>query len=166
MLVMLSIGLISGVLYQESGKKILLPQGLTPDLHFTANYYLSLMHGHSIQIGMLLPAVLLGLVWLANLLGCEPLSVKTLTRVKVLYWFGATLSLALLVYKGYHFNILFRLGLAHPQSLNLFAIDHQLFGGIKFLRYFIYGVAHTSMAISIGMLGWSLWKRFSPQRFE
>ncbi len=142
--------LITGILFQESGKKVSYEE-FGPGMHWESVYHLALLHGHSFLIGVLIPTALIVLLHVALVLGAEPLGEKGLKWGKMLYLAGATVSIALMLYKGYHFMLSVRGG-----ETNFAVIEASLFNGISGLRHGLYGLSHTSMGVGLGMLVWKI----------
>ena len=64
-----------------------------------------------------------------------------------------SLTLAMMLYKGYHVLLAVRAG-----ERDLAAIDERLYGGLVGLRHGLYGFAHVGMALSLSVLALSLWR--------
>lgn len=151
-LVFLIVGLLSGVAFQESSKKF--DAAVAGDLgYWDANLRLALVHGHILFVGVLLPVAILGMLHLARAHGFEELGPKALRWISGLYLPCAAVTVALMLYKGYHVLLSARFG-----ATDLAAIDASYFGGITVLRHVVYGLAHTGMAIGLGIFAWSLWR--------
>ncbi len=147
---MILFALLSGILFQESGKKVPYEE-FGPGMHWESVYHLALLHGHSFLIGTLIPTALIVLLHVSLVLGAEPIGEKCLKWGKMLYLAGATLSIALMLYKGYHFMLSVRGG-----ETDFAVIEASLFGGISGLRHGLYGLTHTAMAVGLGMLAWKI----------
>ena len=65
----------------------------------------------------------------------------------------AAISLALHLYKGYHFLLMARAGERDFQVM-----DDAFMGGIHTLRYGIYAVVHSGMGITLGVFLVALWR--------
>jgi hypothetical protein len=138
--------LITGILFQESTRKIPYEK-LAPGLHWEAVSNLALLHGHTFLIGVLIPLAVLGMMHFSLHLKGNPISEKTVKWGALLYHIGAGLTVLLLLYKGYHYVLSVRMG-----QLDFAAIDHSYFGGMTLLRQIVYGLSHTSLAVGLGML--------------
>lgn len=95
--VMTVAALAIGVLYREVSKAYLAGVPLSDAI--TASYYLSVAHGHTFMVGVLIPAALATLTYVAVKLGGE-LSPKSARRAFAVYVIGSLMMLALLIYKG------------------------------------------------------------------
>lgn len=151
-LVFLVVGLLSGVAFQESSKKFNV--AAAGDLgYWDANLRLALVHGHVFFIGVLLPVALLGMMHLAWAHGGAEVGPKAMRWTSRLYLPCATVTVALMLYKGYHVLLSARFGTTDLESINA-----AYFGGAVALRHTVYGLAHTGMAIGLGIFVWSLWR--------
>ncbi len=151
-MVCLIVGLLSGVAFQESSKKF--NAAAVGDLsYWDANLRLALVHGHIFFIGVLLPVAMLGMLHLARSYGGAEIGPKALRWTSRLYLPCAAVTVALMLYKGYHVLLSARFGVTE-----LGAIDAAYFGGLTALRHTVYGLAHTGMAVGLGIFVWSLWR--------
>lgn len=139
------VALLAGVSFQESAKK--LPLGdVDAGLHLQATLGLALVHGHVFVSAVLLPVVLAGALVLARRVGGRELSrtpQRWLTRG---YLPLISVSLGLMLYKGYHTLLHVRGG-----ATDLAEVNEQLFGGNVPLRHAVYGLTHAGWAISLGV---------------
>ena len=145
-------GLIVGIAFQESVRKMDFTQ-VAPGLHIEARIHLALVHGHVFVVLVLLPLALAGALYLARRAGGAPLSrraVRCLTR-GVLPFAAATT--ALMLYKGYHLLLGVRWG-----ATDLAAVDAALYGGLRVLRYVVYGAIHGGFGLSLGLFLLALWR--------
>lgn len=146
------VGLLVGISYQESAKK--LPYSEMPaGGHLEAVIHLALVHGHVFTVGVLLPLALAGFLVLARKVDGREMPAwahHTLTRVYLPF---AAASLALQLYKGYHFLLMARAG-----ERDLAVIDAAFMGGIHALRYGVYGVVHSGMGLALGVVLVMLWR--------
>jgi hypothetical protein len=143
-LLMLSLGLIAGIIYAESAKKVAMG-AFDPLVVFQANYNLSLLHGHTLMFGVFIPlSVLALLVTPVLLLGTKPVGAGALSWFKKLYIPGALASVALLLYKAYAVQFMVRGG-----SSDFANIDHLLFQGNHTLRTIMYAVPHTAYGVAL-----------------
>jgi hypothetical protein len=151
-LVFLVVGLLSGVAFQESSKKF--DASTAGDLsYWDATLRLALVHGHIFMVGVLLPVALLGMLHLARAYGGAEIGPKALRWTSRLYLPCAAVTVALMLYKGYHILLSARVG-----TTDLDTINATYFGGITALRHTIYGLAHTGMAVGLGIFVWSMWR--------
>lgn len=150
---MMMFGLLSGVLFQESSKKVThadAPNGL----HWEATYSLAFVHGHAFLIGVLIPVCVAGMLLLAQRVGGRSLSGRSLGWLRRAYLPGAAVAVLLMLYKGYH--VLLHLRMTEVRDLD--EIDAKLFGGIKALRHGVYGLSHVAMAVGLGVFAVAMWR--------
>lgn len=160
-MVMVLLALLAGISFQESTRKLdyeMLPAGA----HLEAIFPLSLVHGHFFTIGVFLPILLAGALVLARR-ACDgrELGAKTLKWLTRGYLPFATISIGLLLYKGYHVLLSVRGG-----ETDFAVIDAGLFGGVVGLRHAVYGVAHTAMAVSLVVVCIALFRSLGGKRSE
>lgn len=149
---MLLAGLLAGVLFQESSKK--LAPGSVPDgLQLQATLGLALMHGHVIVSGMLVPLACAGALLVARRIGGRELRPATLAWLTRGYLPFLGLTLSLMLVKAYHVLLAVRRG-----DTDLRAIDERFFFGLEPVRHAIYGLAHVGMALSLGVFAVALWR--------
>ncbi len=154
-IIMAIFGLLIGVSYQESSKKLTLDD--TPaGFHLEAVIHLALVHGHVFMLGVLMPLAMAGALMLARRAGGSEVSGRGLAWLVRGYLPLAAASLALQLYKGYHILLMARAG-----ERDLAVIDHAFMGGSHVLRYGIYGVVHTGMAVGLGVFLVLLWRSLS-----
>ena len=160
-IIMLVLALLMGILYAESAKKVPL-EGFGVQLSFHANYYLSLLHGHTFMFGVFIPLAAMALLVLPVLaLNTQPLSAGRLKWVTWLYWPNALWSLGLLVYKAYATQLMVRGG-----NLDLVQVDHLLFGANHTLRVIIYALPHTLFAAGLVVLITGIWKSLKTAKLN
>ena len=144
--VMVVFALLIGVAFRESSKKLGyddLPAGA----HLEAILNLGLVHGHAFTLGVLIPIAMAGALVLAlRACGGRELGSKTTKWLTRGYLPFATLSILLLLYKGYHVLLAARGG-----ETDFGVIYGGLFGGVTALRYAVYGIVHTAMALSLAV---------------
>jgi len=99
-IVMAILGLLSGVAYQESSKKLGYDD---PGFRIQATIRLALVHGHVLLLGTILPLLLAGMMFLARKVGGMDLGPKAIRSLTLGYLPFAAGSIALMLYKGYHF---------------------------------------------------------------
>jgi hypothetical protein len=155
-IVMTVIALLSGVAFQESSKK--LPDAaVLAGLGLDSSLNLALVHGHVMVAAVLVPIAMLGAAFLSRAAGgseIKPLALKTLTRG---YLPLVTITIALMLYKGYHVLLSVRGG-----EHDLLAIEASYFGGVTAARHAVYGVAHTGMFVALAFFLFGLWKSLRP----
>jgi len=143
---MVFFGLIAGILFQESSKKVPFEK-FPPGIHWESIVYLALLHGHIFLIGVLIPIAVLAMLQFGLILEGKIVSERVLKWGGCLYKWGALLTVLLMLYKGYHFVISVRMG-----QTDFAAIEHNYFGGILPLRAAAYGISHTAMAVGLIVL--------------
>jgi hypothetical protein len=148
---MLIVGLLSGVLFQESSKKLEL--GVGDGLHLQATLPLALLHGHVLVSGALLPLGCAGALLLARRAGGRELGPVVLAWLTRGYLPFLGLSLGLMLVKAYHVLLGVRGG-----ERDLAALDERFLFGEMLARHVVYGVAHVGMAISLGVFAIALWR--------
>ncbi len=152
--------LLSGILFQESTKKIPFSATYPPGIHLESTYHLALVHGHAFLIGVLIPLAVIGMLYFGLLLGGKTVSKNQTEWGSWLYLPSAFLSIMLMIYKGYHYVLSVRMG-----QLDFVQIDHSFFGGSHLLRQIVYGLSHTSMSIGLGILVIAIWRSLSGLKF-
>lgn len=151
--VMLLIGLLAGLSFEESAKRAPVSDLLPAGKHLEAILPLALVHGHAILLGTVLPLALAFMLQLGLSLGFRPLGARTLKAATWLFLPGAAASVALMLYKGYHWVLGVRFG--HEDFV---AWNAAFFGGNAALRAAAYGLAHTAMAVGLGILAIAFWR--------
>ncbi len=124
-------------------ENIVRPLELGDSTGITIAFYLSLSHGHVFLTGVVIPAILLFLTFIAEYLGFKDINYKSLSKAFVIYVIGSLLMVSLLIYKGlviiYYYNIYSSLAIA----------DKSLFLGNHVLRESLYGIAHLLLGIGL-----------------
>ncbi|MDA1264363.1 MAG: hypothetical protein O2816_04705 [Planctomycetota bacterium] len=138
------VGLLTGVLFQESAKK--LAKDLDPAIRWAASRGLALVHGHVFTTTVLIPIAMAAALVLARAIGGKELSASPLRWLIRGYLPCVGAALALMLYKAYHVLLMVRGG-EHDLEL----IDGAYFGGVLALRHALYGVVHVGMAVSLGV---------------
>jgi hypothetical protein len=151
--VMMILGLLVGIVYQESSRKAPYSALLPPGKHLEAVFDLALSHGHIFLIGALIPLALSWLLFMGLQLGGSPISAKSLKVASCLYFPGAVGAVGLMIYKGYHFLLGVRGG-----EYDFLALEASFFGGSHALRAATYGTIHSIMAIGLIILVVAFWK--------
>ena len=154
-IVMAVVGLLSGIVFQESGKRLSLGT-VDPGLRMQATIHLALVHGHIFVACVLLPLALAGMLFLARKVGGAPLGTRAVAFATRGYLPFATATVALMLYKGYHFLLAARGG-----ESSLAKIDASFFGGIAALRASLYGLVHTGMAATLAVFLVAVWRSLS-----
>lgn len=146
------VALLSGILYQESAKK-LTHDAVAPGLHLQATLSLALVHGHVFVSAVLLPIAMAGALLLARAAGGGELGPRPLLALTRVYLPFVTVTLALMLWKAYHVLLLVRWGEA-----DLAAVDARFFFGAKLGRHLVYGATHVGMALGLGTFVVALWR--------
>ena len=149
------VGLLSGVLFQESSKKL----DDSHPLHAAATLRLALLHGHVLVSAVLMPLACAGALLVARRIGGRELGPKPLAWLVRGYLPLLCVSLALMLWKGYHVLLAVRGGDVH-----LDAIDERFFFGATPARHAVYGTAHVGMAVSLGVFVVAVWRSLGAPR--
>lgn len=150
--VMLFVGLLAGVAFQESSKKLDYA-ALGAGARLEAVLSLALAHGHVLLTGVLIPIALSGALFLARKCGGTELSRSTLLWLTRVYVPCVTVAVLLMLYKGYHVLLSVRFG-----ERDFDAIDRGYFAGMPGLRNGIYALSHVGMALGLGVFAVALWR--------
>jgi hypothetical protein len=151
-IVMAIVGLLSGIAYQESAKKLPF-DGLDPGLRIQATIHLALVHGHIFLTSMLLPIALAGMLFLAVKTGGRPLGTRSLRLLTRGFLPFTAATVVFMLVKGYHFLLQVRGG-----ARDLAAVDAAFLGGSTAARYAVYGFVHAGMGITLGIFLVILWR--------
>ncbi|MHC5108911.1 MAG: hypothetical protein ACYTHJ_03420 [Planctomycetota bacterium] len=152
-LVMVVVGLLSGIAFQESSKKMSLSPPVGGLTHLDAVLNLALVHGHILVTGVLFPIAMASVLYLARSCGGIDVSSRALRWIVNLYLPFVSASILLMLYKGYHVLLSARAGITDMSQ-----IDGNLFGGSKALRHGLYGISHVGMAFALCMFSWCVWR--------
>ncbi len=156
-IVMAFVGFLSGILYQESSKQLDLATA-GDGLHLEATIHLALVHGHVFVTAVLVPVVMAGALFLARGAGGVVIGRGSLRWLTGGYLPLVTLTIALMLCKGYHFLLAVRRG-----ETDLEVIDATFLGGMVPLRHGIYGFAHVGMALTMCVFLVLLWRSLKRQ---
>ena len=151
-IVMAIVGLLAGVAFQESAKKLEF-DAVDPGLRIHATLHLALLHGHIFLMAVILPTLLAGSMFLARKAGGGEVGPRATAWLTKGYLPFATGTVILMLYKGYHFLLSARGGEA-----DLAVIDANYFGGVAALRHGIYGVVHVGLSVSLVVFLIALWR--------
>jgi hypothetical protein len=144
-LAMTIVALLTGVLFQESAKK--LDHGLlSPGLYVAAGRRLALVHGHVFMTAVLIPIAMAGALLLARPAGGRELSARPLGWLTRVYLPFTAVTLGLMLAKAYHLLLAVRGG-----EHDLAVIDGAFFFGQDLVRHLVYGAAHVGMALGLGV---------------
>lgn len=152
-LVMVVVGLLSGIAFQESAKKVSLTPPTGGLSHLDAVLSLALVHGHVMVTGVLFPIAMACVLYLARVCGGLEISSRAIWWTINMYLPFVSVSILLMLYKGYHVLLSARAGVT-----DLSQIDSELFAGSKMLRHGLYGVSHTGMGFALCMFAWCVWR--------
>ncbi len=144
-IVMAIFGLLIGIAYQESAKK--LPHEAVPaGLHLAAVMPLALVHGHVFTLGVLFPLALAGALVLGLKAGGRPVGPRALAWLQWGFLPLATATVLLQLFKGYFVLLAVRNG-----QHDLAAVDAAFLAGSSTLRYVVYAGVHSGMGITTSM---------------
>jgi len=149
---MLIVALLTGVLFQESAKKLALDD-VAPGLHTKATLRLALLHGHVFVSAVLIPIACAGALVLGRVIGGRELGARSQRFLVRGYLPFTGFVLSLMLVKSYHLLLAVRGG-----DLDLAAIDARFFFGQTMLRHVVYGVAHVGMAVGLGVFAVALFR--------
>lgn len=157
---MVIFALLTGVLYQESAKK--LGYGDAPaGLHLEAVLQLAVVHGHAFLITVVLPLAMIGALLLARMIGGAEVSPRATALLGRGYLHFGALALVLMLYKGYAMLLGVRGG-----NTDLADIDASMFGGSTGLRHGLYGIIHVGMAFCLGYFAIAVWHSLGKARMN
>ena len=152
-LIMIGVALVTGILFQESGKKVHLSEAVPVGAHLEYVLGLALVHGHTFLIGVLLPLALTWMLQLGLTLGFPPVAPLPLKAATNLFLPCAVVVVLLMLLKGYHFVLGVRHGIVDFNLLN-----QSFLGSHHAFRAAAYGLSHTLMAAGLGIFAVSLWR--------
>lgn len=160
-LVMASIGLLSGFAYQESAKKAPISDALPLGAHLEATYHLSLVHGHALLMGAILPLTMVWLLYLGIKMDRPALSEKLLSIGSWLFLAGTATATLLMLYKGYYLLLEVRDPAFVAGQINFKAIEHGFFGGLEGARKLVYALSHIALSGGFFTLVVGIWRAWS-----
>jgi hypothetical protein len=155
--VMAFFGLLVGISFQESAKKLTWAMA-GPGLHLESIFTLSLVHGHVFVVGVILPLALGGALLMARKAGAAEVGPRAVAWLVRGFLPFAAASVLLQLVKGYHILLAVRGG-----QTDLAAVDAAFLGGSHALRAAVYGIAHTGMAVCLGVFLVALWRSLRPR---
>lgn len=150
--VMTIVGLLAGVAFQESSKKLDYA-AIGPGARLEAVLSLALTHGHILLTGVALPLALAGAAFLSRKVGGSDLTRRSWLWLTHVYVPCSAATVLLMLYKGYHVLLSVRFG-----ARDFDAIDAAYFGGNLALRHGVYAIAHVGMALGLGVFAIALWR--------
>ncbi len=137
-MIMLVVALVIGVVYREVGKAYLSGKELEQQIMYS--YFLSLCHGHTLMVGVLIPTALLVVIYVIDSKNLGKINYSSLRRAFLLYVVSAIGIVSLLLYKG--------ISIATSDT-SLTQVYNSLYGGNLALRESVYGLIHLLFGISI-----------------
>ena len=146
------VALLSGVLFQESSKKLVYSE-VPPGLHLESVLSLALVHGHIFVTAVLIPIAMACVLFLARTIGGAELTSSSLAYLTRGYLPAVSVTLLLMLYKGYHVLLAVRHG-----ERDLAAVDADFFGGLFGLRHAVYGITHVTMAVALSVFLVRVWR--------
>ncbi len=133
------LALLMGLVYREFARPFFGGLGLEEQWRY--GHFMSLVHGHTFLLGVVIPAVLALLTMLVLAQLTEKDRQAMTLRFKV-YVAASAVALLLMVYKGLAFIV----GAGQP----LDALDAALFGGSRWLRGILFGGSHIALFWAVG----------------
>lgn len=158
--IMIFVGLLVGFAIQESFRKLPLSIKIPAGIHLEAIYNPSVVHGHLLLLGVLIPVALMVLLQMTLILGGKPVSPKVIRWATRFYLPGTILSLLLQIYRGYFYLISARL-LSEGNGItpyDLLQVQHNFYLGVPALFYVLYGVSHSAMSLGLVIFAVNIWK--------
>jgi hypothetical protein len=132
-----------------------------PELLWEATMDLRLSHGHVILIGGILPLCIAAALVVTHLAGATAIGKGTLEAFFWMYAVGATLATGIILYKGIHYAEMVRAG-----TFDFGEIQRTLFGGSRAIKGAAYGLSHSVLAGSVGVIGVALWRSVGSIRSQ
>lgn len=154
------VALLSGVLFQESAKKLALGD-VEPGLHVKATLRLALLHGHVFVSAVLVPIACAGALVLGRGIGGAAVGPVPLAFLLRGYLGSTLLMLALMLVKSYQLLLAVRAG-----GRDLAAIDARFFFGREVVRHVVYGAVHVGMAVGLGVFAVALFRSLKRLRTD
>lgn len=137
-MIMLIVALAIGVVYREVSKAYLSDKELEQQIMYS--YFLSLCHGHTFMVGVLIPTAILVVVYVIESRNLGRINYSSLRKAFLLYMVSAIGIVSLLLYKGISITI---------SDTSLTQAYNSLYGGNLALRESVYGIIHLLLGISI-----------------
>jgi len=156
-IVMAFVGLLVGVAFQESAKKLPFSEA-GAGLHLEAMLPLALVHGHVFTLGVLFPLALAGALVLGLKSGGRTVGPRTQAWLTRGFLPFAALTVALQLFKGYAILLAVRHG-----NHDMAAVDAAFLGGSPALPAAVYGVFHTGMGVTLGVFLVGLWRSLAKR---
>ncbi len=137
-MIMLIVALVIGVVYREVSKAYLSDKEFEQQIMYS--YFLSLCHGHTFMVGVLIPTAILVVVYVIESKNLGIINYSSLRKAFMLYIVSGIGIVLLLLYKGITITTS---GASLTQAYN------SLYGGNLALRESVYGLIHLLLGISI-----------------
>ncbi len=137
-MIMLIAALVIGVVYREVSKAYLSDKEFEQQIMYS--YFLSLCHGHTFMVGVLIPTAILVVVYVIESKNLGIINYSSLGKAFMLYIVSAIGIVLLLLYKGISIT---------TSDASLTQAYNSLYGGNLALRESVYGLIHLLLGISI-----------------
>ncbi len=137
-MIMLIVALVIGVVYREVSKAYLSDKEFEQQIMYS--YFLSLCHGHTFMVGVLIPTAILVVVYVIESKNLGIINYSSLGKAFVLYIVSGIGIVLLLLYKGVSIT---------TSDASLTQAYNSLYGGNLALRESMYGLIHLLLGISI-----------------
>lgn len=137
-MIMLIVALVIGVVYREVSKAYLSDKEFEQQIMYS--YFLSLCHGHTFMVGVLIPTAILVVVYVIESKNLGIINYSSLGKAFMLYIVSAIGIVLLLLYKGISIT---------TSDASLTQAYNSLYGGNLALRESVYGLIHLLLGISI-----------------
>jgi hypothetical protein len=157
--VMSVVALLTGVLFQESSKKV--SMDLEPGFRLSATLRLALVHGHVFMTSVLIPMAAAGALLIARRIGGRELSARTLKWLTRVYLPFVCLALLMMLIKAYQLLLAVRAG-----ETDFAAINERFFFGSQAWRHALYGMVHLAMATGLCVFFIALWRSLSTKSMQ
>ena len=135
---MLIVALVIGVVYREVSKAYLSDKEFEQQIMYS--YFLSLCHGHTFMVGVLIPTAILVVVYVIESKNLGIINYSSLGKAFMLYIVSGIGIVLLLLYKGVSIT---------TSDASLTQAYNSLYGGNLALRESVYGLIHLLLGISI-----------------
>ena len=136
--VMIGVALLMGLIFREVSRPFF--KGVSLEDQLLYGHAMSTVHGHTFLLGAAIPLGLAVMTYLARQT-LTPKAIRQLRTLQAIYIGSSVAAVALMLYKGLAFIV--------STGLGLEAIDDGLFFGSVALRSSLFGVVHTSLAVSL-----------------
>jgi len=152
--IMLIVGMLMGLITREIER--LDPYNTVPaGLNIETRLDLSIMHGHTLIMGSILPCCVAVMIVISKFIGVPDIRYRSL-KISIGMYIGGTIgALILLFYKGIHLAVLVH-DMVNDGTVNFADVDSKLFGGSLGFRSTIYAIVHIIMGAGLMMFAASL----------